>query len=64
MIKPYDENAVCPKCGCDRINAKWRETSVIEGGDYMLRTCDRCRYGWMERPLDYAKETDDQKDTD
>jgi len=62
-IAPYDSNAICPKCGGDKIATRyrgpieddpgWYQRKYSPGGkwpeyEYQHRTCERCEYDWPE----------------
>jgi hypothetical protein len=55
-------NGVCPKCGCDQQVMLFclpgsdlpRVRSCELEGEHVHRMCARCRYPWIERPLDQA----------
>ncbi len=61
-LKPFDENAACPKCGAqaDEISTTYAEGACIpengygcgQQGEHIHRTCDRCGYDWAEACLD------------
>jgi hypothetical protein len=58
MMKPYNPNAKCPKCGYCDISSVYRdkgEGSVSSGEYYkperIKRECRRCHYEWDEKPL-------------
>lgn len=57
-LKPYDPHAVCPKCGCDKVDTVHVPnglgpftlcgvTTILEN---MMRVCTRCQAKWHELP--------------
>ena len=56
-MKPFSENAVCPKCGSELIRTKYdRDARFRFKGDVIKRRCERCDYVWSELPLDAVGE--------
>jgi predicted nucleic-acid-binding Zn-ribbon protein len=59
-MKPFDENAVCPKCGHTDIAVFYyrgqSETSICpvlhRHEEHLHRSCRRCHYSWAEACLD------------
>jgi len=61
----YDPNATCPKCHSEDVSVRHcdgptyaslcRYPSPWNEIDHFHRTCQRCRYSWLEKTLD-AKE--------
>jgi len=62
-LKPFNEKAICPKCGGDKIQTYhqgpieddpcWYDRKNKPVGkwpkhEYLHRTCDRCKYAWPE----------------
>jgi hypothetical protein len=58
-MKPFDENARCPKCGGADIHAQYgadqfqcHNWNCRVGKEHIHRYCRRCGYGWVEAPMD------------
>ena len=65
-MKPYDPNAVCPKCDCSDIGTVFCVATYLNDyGDvhphrgindsspgHLDRLCKNCRYKWVEEPMD------------
>lgn len=71
MMKPYNPDAVCPKCGNEDVyvahvrkghgeRCDW-QVGAPQERDYMRRTCKRCHYEWFERPLDIKPSKTERK---
>lgn len=68
MMKPFDPNAKCPKCGHDNIKTayyendehRWHGYNKLdrERSEHLRRTCERCRYQWNELPIGVSDETE------
>lgn len=65
-MKPFDPDARCPECAYDAVGTRY-EHEVSYPPDYpieylergplphpawLVRTCARCLYSWLERPVD------------
>ncbi len=52
-MKEYNEDSVCPKCGCEAITTKFESAYWPQkfGTGQMRRRCTRCGYSWEEAPL-------------
>jgi len=62
-MKPFDEKATCPKCGCAEIRThycagydwmKWGSCTLDRNGQHLHRTCQRCHFEWPEKCLPAA----------
>ena len=63
-MKLFDHNAKCPKCGYKTVSVRWcrldKSWRVAKDcwpridDEHFHRECERCGYGWMEKPLDSA----------
>lgn len=59
-MKPFDENAICPKCHSTDIGSFYNKEdrdrrfqyTPKEPLEHIERQCKRCRYSWNEAPLD------------
>lgn len=59
MMKKYDPDAKCPKCGCEDVRTfyhnerSYRHDDICYGVDHehFHRTCERCKYHWVEDVL-------------
>jgi hypothetical protein len=50
-MNKFDENENCPKCGGEFISTNYEKDI-----DAIHRKCERCKYGWNEKPLDDDEE--------
>ena len=50
MSKPYNPGTRCKKCDNQGANVKY--TEATEGENWLVRTCRRCGYKWIEDCLD------------
>jgi len=55
-LPPFNETAVCPKCGYGLVNCQWRSRSGVyrdkaPAEDWISRRCERCGYIWDESCL-------------
>ncbi len=63
-LKPYDETAVCPHCGCSEVGTRhcaksWLDDhgslsphrGIAVGQGHLDRLCQRCGYLWVEASL-------------
>jgi predicted nucleic-acid-binding Zn-ribbon protein len=63
-MKPFDPNAVCPKCGNTNIATRFKPAGVPKADyvgrrfehDTLRRVCQGCGYTWHELPLDAGEE--------
>jgi DNA-directed RNA polymerase subunit M/transcription elongation factor TFIIS len=51
----YDEDNPCPKCGHDRATSVYVAPGSYHPDEGIRRTCQRCSFRWVERPLDAAE---------
>lgn len=58
-LKPYNKDAICPKCSCIEITSLWEEEesyrfylSESPKEEHISRVCSNCKYEWYEAPLD------------
>ena len=67
LLKPFDAEAKCPKCGGDNISATYHAAgasrpmddcwnTVVEDVEHHDRYCRRCSYEWCEAPALTEKE--------
>ena len=61
ILPPYDETAICPKCGSDDVATLYSTWGMdtcyfmADGtwfhvrGEYLERACQRCIYKWPEQ---------------
>ena len=62
VMKQFDPNATCPKCGNADIKTAYRKSEKNalaayfdidrEPREHLRRTCQRCSYQWNELPLE------------
>lgn len=62
-LRPFDEDARCPKCGGGTISTTFHEDKYVTPlhgcyieCEHLHRTCNRCRHNWAEAPLDSIRE--------
>jgi hypothetical protein len=68
-IEPYQEKAVCPKCGCLEVKTKWCPYPHSKNGmhrvlsargqivpEHLDRICTRCGYCWVQGTIDTEPE--------
>lgn len=58
-LPAFDSIGACPKCGCADVDVKYCVSAPLYSckgveEEHMHRKCTRCRYEWLERPLDMA----------
>ena len=64
-LPPFNEEAICPKCGYEGIQAYWQRSRKYayiysneedrETREHLRRTCYRCHYEWNESVLQEDK---------
>lgn len=58
-LKPFNPNAMCPKCGHDVVRVSYSVggcpypadcgvSAAFDDGEHLDRTCQRCHYEWAE----------------
>ena len=67
-LPQYSPDAKCPKCGHDRVFTAYHQAGDTWCGtgcplnqhyqtpEHLCRTCERCRYSWVESPLEVTKQ--------
>lgn len=61
-LKPFDEGALCPKCGGRDVSFKYcmsahsiDEYEADVRTEHLHRQCARCGYEWLEATMDAAE---------
>jgi hypothetical protein len=68
VLKPYNPDVTCPKCGCKDISAMYYQDVYDHGGitfserrklgiedtvrNFVKRSCRNCHFEWLEAALD------------
>lgn len=64
-MKPYDKEAVCSKCGHDKMDDDWLDEVRDQNSTPMMRRdqperirrkCKNCGYVWLTVPLDLQED--------
>lgn len=53
-LPPFDPDAACPKCGHDRVSARyrvWTGAFTQKQREWICRQCERCGFLWDEACL-------------
>lgn len=67
-MKPYNKDAICPKCGGDDIGSSYQKGNSWHDSycpanmnEHICRYCRNCHYRWPEEPLDVQHEKPKEK---